>query len=260
MNQASAPVDTASLTFVCNICSTKNTVAGTQIGRETPSCSKCGSTVRMRAMVHTLSMELYGKSLRIDEFPKEPRYRGIGTSDWVGYAAPLAKKLDYTNTFYHQEPKVDITDPDPAMNGTLDFVTSTDVFEHIITPVSRGFEAVRRLLKPNGVFVFSVPYNLEGPTVEHFPEMHDWHIDRSGAKPVLHNTTKSGEKQVFEDLVFHGGEGATLEMRVFSLQGICEQAEAAGFAPPRVYHASHLQSGVVWEVDWSLTMSLRPKA
>lgn len=247
-----------SLTFTCNICGNANQCEAAKIGRETPSCSSCGSTVRMRSIVHVLSHELFGRCMPIAEFPSEPRLRGIGTSDWQGYASRLAKRLDYTNTFYHQEPKVDITAPDPSLDGTLDFLTSTDVFEHIEPPVDRAFRAARRLLKPNGVLVFSVPYKLDGDIVEHFPDMHDWQIDRSSGKPVLHNTTRDGKKQVFDDLVFHGGDGATLEMRLFSLQGICDQARAAGFAPPKIHHASHLECGMVWEVDWSLTMALRP--
>jgi SAM-dependent methyltransferase len=254
----SPPAQAGTLTFACNVCGKVNTCPSDQIGRETASCSSCRSTVRMRSIVHTLSQELYGRCMPIDEFPKEPRYKGIGTSDWNGYASRLAKRLDYTNTYYHKAPQVDITAPDPSMNGTLDFVTSTDVFEHIVPPVGIAFEAVRRLLKPTGVFAFSVPYKLDGKTTEHFPDMHEWDIDRSGAKPVLHNQAKDGTKQVFDDLVFHGGEGATLEMRVFSLESLIEHAKAAGFRPPRIYHSSHMQCGTVWEVDWSLTMALRP--
>ena len=249
----------SSLSFVCNICSTANARPIQDFGRETASCSGCGSAVRMRAIVHTLSRELFGKCLPIDQFPSEPRRKGIGTSDWTGYASRLAKRLDYTNTFYHQEPQLDITAPPADMEGTLDFIVSTDVFEHIVPPVSRAFEAARRLLKPDGVFVFSVPYNLLGETVEHFPDLHYWHIERDGqAPPKLHNTTRDGRQQVFEDLVFHGGEGATLEMRVFTLPSLEQHAKQAGFAAPRVYYASHLQCGMAWEVDWSLTMAMRP--
>ena len=250
---------TSRVSFVCNICSNFNTSLAQDIGRETPSCSSCGSTVRMRAMVHTLSQELYGRCMPIDQFPEEPRYRGIGTSDWTGYASRLAQRLDYTNTFYHQEPKLDITAPDESLEGSLDFIVSTDVFEHVEPPVSSAFEAARRLLRPAGVFVFSVPYKLAGDTVEHFPDLHDWHIERpADGPPTLYNTTRDGELQTFDDLTWHGGEGATLEMRMFSIEGIQKEAAAAGFGPPRVYHASHIECGMIWEVDWSLTMALRP--
>ena len=117
---------------------------------------------------------------------------------------------------------------------------------------------MRRLLKPTGVFVFSVPYRLDGKTIEHFPDMHEWDIDHSGPKPVLHNKTKDGSEQVFDDLMFHGGAGTTLEMRVFSLESLLEHAKTAGFRPPRIYHASHMQCGTVWEVDQSLPLALRP--
>lgn len=247
------------LSFTCNVCGAAATCDAAQIGREQPSCNKCGSTVRMRSIVHTLSMELFGECMPIDEMPHSPHLRGLGTSDWKGYAERLARKFDYTNTFYHQEPKLDLTDPVGWQDGSLDFFVSTDVFEHVTPPVERAFATVHRLLKPGGVFVFSVPYKLHGETDEHFPELHEWHIDRDVPTPVLHNRTRDGREQRFEDLVFHGGEGATLEMRVFSLPDIQQHAERAGFEAPRVYHQSHLECGTVWEVNWSLTMALRPK-
>jgi SAM-dependent methyltransferase len=246
------------LSFTCNICGAASTCDVEQIGRESASCSKCRSTVRMRSIVHTLSVELFGSCTPIEDFPTSPDLRGIGTSDWPGYANRLAKKLGYTNTFYHKKPHFDLTDPSGWEEGSLDFFISTDVFEHVLPPVERAFETVRRLLKPTGVFVFSVPYKLEGETVEHFPELHDWRIEKEGGKSVLLNRTKDGREQRFDDLVFHGGEGATLEMRLFSLPGIQDVAARTGFAPPRVYHQSHLACGTVWEVDWSLTMALRP--
>jgi len=246
------------LAFVCNVCGAENAVPSAQIGRETPSC-RCGSTVRMRSIVHTLSVELFGRCMPIAEFPDDAKLRGIGTSDWRGYADRLAAKLDYTNTYYHTEPRLDITAPDPSLEGTLDFLVSSDVFEHVEPPVERAFAAARRLLKPDGVFVFSVPYTLEPATVEHFPELGEWSIvTPPDGRRELHNRTADGREQVFRDLVFHGGEGATLEMRVFSLAGIERAARQCGFGPPRVYTESHLACGTVWEVSWSLTMALRP--
>lgn len=249
------------LRFVCNVCGDANDCPSADIARETSSCRGCHSTVRMRSIVHVLSQELFGRCLPIAEFPAGTARRGVGLSDWDGYASRLARRLDYTNTFYHQEPRLDITDVGPQHDGRYDFVIATDVFEHIAPPVERAFASVRRMLKPGGVFVFSVPFSFEAATVEHFPELCDWRIERAGAgRPELHNTTADGRQQVFRDLVFHGGEGSTLEMRMFSLAGIREVARRTGFAAPRVYRESHLACGTVWEVPWSVTMALRPAA
>lgn len=62
--------------------------------REEPSCPRCGSTVRMRSIIHTLSMELFGKSMPIKDFPDERNITEVGISDWQGYAGPLSRKLD----------------------------------------------------------------------------------------------------------------------------------------------------------------------
>ena len=68
------------------------------------------------------------------------------------------------------------------------------------------FENVYRLLKPNGILVFSAPYSKDGETVEHFPELNDYQLQKSNGEYVLRNVTKNGVAQVFENLVFHGGK------------------------------------------------------
>jgi len=52
----------------------------------------------MRAIVHLLSTELFGESYILRDFPVRPDIRGIGLSDWDGYAGGLPHKLNYTNT------------------------------------------------------------------------------------------------------------------------------------------------------------------
>ena len=37
------------------------------------------------------------------------------------------------------------------------------------------------------------------------------------------NTTREGRIEEFEDLIFHGGEGETLEKRVFSLPDLLDE-------------------------------------
>jgi SAM-dependent methyltransferase len=163
-------------------------------------------------------MELFGKSLALPDFPVRHDITGIGMSDWGGYAKPLAGKLNYKNTYYHREPKLDIAAStiDHALQGTLDFIVCSDVFEHVAPPISTAFENLRKLLKPSGVVIFSVPYGKAGKTVEHFPDLYDYEIVERDGRYVLKNTTKEGVRQTFEHVVFHGGPGAVLEMRQFS--------------------------------------------
>ena len=115
---------------------------------------------------------------------------------------------------------------EPRNTEIYDFIFSSDVFEHVPPPAQRAFETCHSLLKKNGTLIFSVPYNLDGNTLEHFPDLHDYFIDDQGDSPVLKNLTIDGKRQEFENLIFHGGDGATLEMRVFSLPDLINFANS----------------------------------
>ena len=234
------------LQFRCNVCGEVCQAHMSLLSREQDSCHNCGSTVRMRAMIHTLSEELFGESLALPDFPLRKGIKGYGMSDWEGYARPLAEKLNYTNTFYHAEPHLDITDISPELEGSLNFLISTDVFEHVAPPVSLAFSNARSLLKEGGVFVFSVPYKLQGETIEHFPELFDYRIERRDSMPTLINKTRDGRHQEFQDLVFHGGPGETLEMRVFSQSSLRKELAQAGFTSIEFYARHYFEFGIYW--------------
>ena len=251
-----AAASTADLRFSCNICGRACRARIDELGREVPSCRHCGSTPRFRGIVHVLSVELFGQSLPLPEFPERKDLTGIGMSDWDGYGRALAQKLDYTNTYYHQEPRLDVTKAAPELEGTLDFVISSEVFEHVPPPVSVAFRNVRKLLKPSGVLVLSVPYGPQPRTQEHFPNLYRWRLEEVGARTRLVNLTRSGHREVFDDLVFHGGPGATLEMRRFGKGGLVDELRDAGFAAPRIYPPT-LDHGVYWGNDSGLPMAVR---
>jgi GT2 family glycosyltransferase len=260
-SKPSAVVTTSSfgdLTYQCNVCGATCRTKVVELGRETSSCQNCGSTVRIRSIVHVLSMELFGQSLALSDFPVRPDMRGIGLSD-SGYSDLLPHKLNYTNTFYHKEPKLDITAPiDPNLEGSLDFLISTEVFEHVVPPVSRAFENARRLLKPDGVLILSVPYTLEWEhTLEHFPELYQYKLVQRDDRFVLENVTREGRRQIFKDLVFHGGEGATLEMRIFSKASVLRELTQAGFQQIKVYEDPCWKHGIYWSQQWSLPLGAR---
>jgi SAM-dependent methyltransferase len=211
----------------------------------------------MRAIVHVLSLELFGQSLLLSEFPKRRDLRGVGMSDWDGYASGLARKLNYQNTYYHQEPKLDICEMDPKLEGVMDFIISSDVLEHVPPPVSIAFENLHRLLKPGGVLIFSVPYSKEPDTLEHFPQLNDYELLENGGARVLRNVTESGVEQIFENLVFHGGEGETLEMRVFSESALIREFQHAGFREIIIHKTPDFRHGIYWQYDWAIVMSAR---
>lgn len=246
--------DEPPIDFRCNLCGSSNSVALAALQREQPSCASCGSTVRARAMVHLLTTELLGESVALPDLPARASYCGIGLSDAEVYAGPLAQKFDYTNTYFHTEPMLDIAHVEPGKSGCYDFIIASDVFEHIAPPVARAFSNARKLLKDGGVFIFSVPFSLEADTAEHFPELHNYRLIESPTGWRLENRTVDGRAQTFTNLVFHGGPGTTLEMRLFSRAALEREFAAAGFSRMRVADEPFLQHGIVWPEPWSIPM------
>jgi SAM-dependent methyltransferase len=175
----------------------------------------------------------------------------------TAYAKRIAKRLGYTNTFLHKAPSLDITGPGQEWLGQCDFVMSSDVFEHVVPPISRAFKNTLQILKPGGIFVLTVPYTLTGETREHFPELHRYQVLSRKGKRVLVNMTNEGKVQEFDQLVFHGGEGETLEMRVFSETGLLRELEQAGFADIRIHREPFRQFGIIWHQQWSLPITAR---
>jgi SAM-dependent methyltransferase len=243
--------------FRCNLCGKRSAVALAALDRERPSCERCGSNVRLRAMAHLLVTELFGEPAILPELPVRRDLVGIGLSDDLSYARPLARKLGYHNTWFHTEPRLDIADVPAALEGRYDFLLASDVFEHVAPPVGRAFVNARRLLKPGGVFVFSAPFSLEDDTVEHFPELHDFRLFEESGGWRLRNRTADGRLQLFDRLVFHGGPGTTLEMRLFSRAAVLREFAAAGFAGVRVAAEPYLPFGIVWLQPWSVPMVAR---
>jgi hypothetical protein len=58
--------------------------------------------------------------------------------------------------------------------------------------------------------------------------------------------------QRYENLVFHGGPGTTLEMRVFSRAALERHFAEAGFRDVRFATEPCLRHGIVWKEPWSV--------
>jgi len=216
-----------------------------ELSREQWSCWRCASTVRFRSVIHALSVELFGRSMPIRDFPYRSDLKGIGLSDWEGYADRLPLKLGYVNTFYHQEPFLDITSVDSTRFDEYDFIISTDVFEHICPPISSAFENAYRLLKPGGVMIFTVPY-VQGSTREHFPNVREFSVQLDGKDWVLRGVSADGTVERFSNLTFHGGPGTVVEFRLFGRDSLEADCRAAGFNINRVYEEAVRQYGIIW--------------
>lgn len=245
------------LSYRCNVCGAAQARDADTLSRAAPSCDGCGSTGRWRAVVETLARELFDAPLALDDFPRRPDLRGLGLSDWPRYADVLEARLGYRNTSLHQEPRFDLLDPDPALLGRLDFLIASDVFEHIDPPIERAFANARRLLRPGGVLILTVPYRLDGETKEHFPELHDYRLVERAGRYRLENVTRDGRRQTFDDLTFHDGYGHTLELRIFSLPSLRAQLRDAGFAAVRLYDRPSFAHGICWPGGVSFPIAAR---
>ncbi|WP_168209965.1 methyltransferase domain-containing protein [Tardiphaga sp. vice154] len=227
------------------------------IDREVSSCPHCGSSVRFRSIVHLLSLSLFGRSMALPDFPVSPQITGIGLSDWDGYAVPLAYKLDYTNTYYHQEPFFDICKPVGDRNASCDFLISTEVFEHVPPPAQIAFQHALDVLKPGGVLILTVPFTNEEQTREHYPELHNFEIVRFDDEFVMVNRSRDGRHTLHENLVFHGGPGTTLEMRVYSRAALQRHLDAAGFVDIQFFDQDVPEWGILHKHPWSLPILAR---
>jgi hypothetical protein len=212
----------------------------------------------MRSVIYALSKELHGKPLTLPDIPVDKAITGLGMSDWEGYSKRLEEKFSYVNTYYHAEPRLDIANvPGDAM-GKNRFLISSDVFEHIPGfALDSAFRNARRLLQDDGVFIFTVPFEKTGETQEHFPRLHDFRIIETNGRRHLYNRTADGEEEIFDQLIFHGGEGMTLEMRMFSEPDLLRRLAIAGFSSMRVCSDQFPEFGIIWPMDWAVPIVAR---
>ena len=247
--------------FTCNICGTWNEGVE-EFGREVQNCAGCKSSVRIRSLVYAVSVELFGVPIALPDFPTLKSLRGLGMTDSDSYAQFLQGRFDYRNTFYDREPRLDISDLQGEQEGTLDFLTSSEVFEHVRPPLEESLKNAFRLLRPHGVLIFTMPWGRDDgpPPSEHFPALADYGLAQLRSGPVLVNRTASGELQIFDNLVFHLGFTPALEMRRITATELRRVFASAGFADLRFYTEDYPPFGIKQTETWSLPIAARKRA
>jgi SAM-dependent methyltransferase len=231
--------------FTCNLCGTAGVAETRGWPRDTATCRGCGSAARFRGLADLIGRELFGSAAPLHALPARPDLTGVGMSDPLPLAALLGRRMAYANTYYHCEPRLDVCDPGDHA-GRYDLVVCSEVLEHVPPPIEPAFTGLHDLLRPGGLLVFSVPYRPDGETTEHFPELHDYEIVVRDGEHVLRNTTRDGRLEEHRGLVFHGGPGETLELRLFALPDLLARLEAAGFVDVRVRREPNFAHGVWW--------------
>jgi SAM-dependent methyltransferase len=77
---------------------------------------------------------------------------------------------------------------------SFDICTSTEVFEHVPND-GKGFSEIYRVLKPNGIFVFTVPLHNGYKTIERAKFMHNDEIQHL-LPPEYHRNPISGHEKI----------------------------------------------------------------
>jgi SAM-dependent methyltransferase len=216
--------------FTCNICGHANATIPDDARK---LCTGCGSSLRFRAIAFAVTSRVFGTDQPLYRLEGRRPLRGIGLSDFDGYASRLAQLCDYRNTFFHMPPQIDICHPPAEETAANDFVISSDVFEHTPPPAATAFAGAAKVLKPGGTLVLSVPVNTaSSQTIEHYPRLHEFSVEKEGEDYVVVNRLAAGGIERYLHPRFHGGPGQTLEMRIFSDRHVLELLERHGFSAP----------------------------
>jgi SAM-dependent methyltransferase len=234
--------------FVCNICGTENSFDPLLTHRELIPCIGCGSNARFRALMLGLSFGLTGSLRRLDELEIDLSVKGFGCSDAEVYASRLRRMFAYTNTFFHQEPRLDLADEKTyqQVSGSQ-FAICSDVIEHTLQPPQVCLKNLYDSLAPNGFLILSAPTYAMPYSMERYPTLTDYTITQLGEQHVVVYKSAQGPIGLDSSPIFHGGPGSVLEMRVLSHNQLIAELAFAGFKNIKVMGDSFEVFGAHWE-------------
>jgi len=259
--------------YICNL--TRKTFYVEEKDKHREGVSIFGSNSRIRALVYVMTRTLFGKCQILCNIAPNKNIKGIGMSDGHTLALKLTEKFNYKNTFYHKEPFLDIYNLEHIkIFNNLDFIISSDVFEHIspYPDLQAAFNNLYKMLNSGGYLIFSVPFIYDN-YYEHFPTLYDYSINynKETEKYYIKNKTIDGKEEILDkgktpsgetsDLCFHGGPGSTLEMRIFSQDVLIKHLKDAGFQEITFYDPNEIidmqKYGIFWENKCSLVLSAK---
>ena len=186
--------------------------------RELGRCHGCGLNARFRGVILALSEAIYG------DLASPLMKRGnrkdvciLGVSDHEVYASVLADKFRYLNTFLHQEPQLDICDSDACVRHTgNDIVISSDIVEHTKlgpVPVIRNLLS---MLNPGGMLILTAPTFDMDESIEWYGALSNYKIEEQNGRFIVRWQNLRGQEFLDDEPIFHGGPGATVELRMLS--------------------------------------------
>jgi hypothetical protein len=236
----------------CAVCGEKVDLTDAKLHREIPICPLCHSNPRFCGIALAVNRAMYGDvETPLLQRPQRKTVAALGVSDDFRYASILDRLFTYTNTYFHQEPRLDIT----SVEGTgafrdLDLIVCSDVVEHTLTSVLIPLQNFHRMLKPGGVAVVSAPTFDMASTIEWYGGAKTINIVQTGTEYSVEWTNLKGDVYVDASPRFHGGPGQVLEMRVMAHRDLVDTAHAAGFKAVTV----EFDQG--WGYSWPLVRHL----
>ena len=141
-------------------------------------CIRCGSTLRCMALATALLRHCGGAGTfaEFSQSPAAQRLRVLEINEAGGVSPFLAK---WPGHAFGKFPDVDMQSL-PHPDGSFDLVVHSDTLEHVPDPV-RGLAECRRVLRPGGACVFTVPIIVGRLT-----------RSRAGLTPSYHGDPESG--------------------------------------------------------------------
>lgn len=195
--------------------------------REDVACTQCGATWRAQACMLSV-LEGLGYPEGASVSPDFSRY-GLGISDDMTLAQRLFQLFMYTNSYYHQFPKIDVTSPPAETRGQFEFIVCSDVLEHVPPPAEFALLGLHSMLRPGGFLVVSVPCQTGPQTAEYYPKIVTWELSDDG----LRWRDSAGSEHFDPDPELHGGSGQTLAFRFWSVTDLAERLLSCGFSSVR---------------------------
>jgi len=209
----------------CILCSTRN-FRKSEIQRESMLCRNCRSTWRARATGLAVQQGLGYEIQPFKNILSDWSRIGLGISDDINLSVALHAKFFYSNSFYDAFPYLDIRNVPVRAKASFEFVTCSDVLEHVDTGITKAFQGLRSLIKPDGFIVASVPINGPKGHREYYKDLSDFEITTDG----VYWQNSKGRKHIDRSPEFHGGRGQSLAFRQFSIYSLNKSLRDAGFS------------------------------
>lgn len=227
----------------CSICA--KVLFFKTMSREGVLCKRCGSYWRTRSVIDAIKLRLgYDRRVCFRDINPDFSIYSLGMTDDISITTTLPTKFMHVNSFYNQFPKIDLLNLNKESESSFDIVICTDIFEHIPNNIEKAFINLYKLIKKNGLLIFSVPlirvkeglYELNSDPnkselnqihQEYYPGMVKW--DHNKKDNSIRWQDSNDKIYVDTEPEFHGGAGLTLTFRLFSNESVISFLHSVGF-------------------------------